>query len=133
GRRRWRRWPRCPLRACGWRWGVRSWRCAVHAAGVCLECAVLGPLHVDEERVEAVAGRHEKAVAMRAAKADIGAALGQVLVADGAAFAVVDAHAVEFLGGGARVAVAAKTAPEIALGIERNAIERTRAVGVDVL
>src|SRR5471032_2791386 len=68
------------------------------------------------EGVERVTGRHEQAVAVTAAEADVGAALGQVDMADRLALGTEDTNAVEF------VAAHSPAAPQIAVDIDAEAV-----------
>src|SRR5687768_7091989 len=54
-------------------------------------------LRVDVQRIERRARGHEQAVAVRAAEAEVGAALGQIDAADQPAVGIEDRHAVEAL------------------------------------
>src|SRR5262245_48929843 len=64
--------------------------------GSCMErSASRHALGVDVERVERGAGRHEQAVSVGAAEAEVGAALRQIDASDQLAVRVEDRHAVE--------------------------------------
>src|SRR5665647_3865611 len=54
-------------------------------------------LGIDVEGIDGGAASHEQAVALNAAEAQVGAALGQVDAADELALGVEDGHAVEIL------------------------------------
>src|SRR6266404_1690367 len=82
-------------------------------------------LGVDVERIERVARRHEQAIAMAAAEAEVGAALRQVDVADRLARRIEYAHAVEV--GRAH----APAAPQIAVDIDPETVGRAARSGVD--
>src|SRR6516164_6364654 len=72
-------------------------------------------LRVDVKRIKRVARRHEQAVALEAAEADIGAALGQRDRSDALAFGVEHHDAIAPLPG-------APTAPQIAIDIAAVAV-----------
>src|SRR5436190_860748 len=82
-------------------------------------------LGVDVERVQRMACRHEQPVAIAAAEADVGAALGQLDVADRLAVGIEYAHAVKL--GRAH----APAAPQIAVGVDAEAVGRAARAGVD--
>src|SRR5205814_7336 len=81
-------------------------------------------LRVHIERIERMARRHEQAVPVHAAEAKIGAALGQRNLTDLLALRVVDRHPVE-------VFARARAAPEIAEGVDTEAIEDVAAIAAD--
>src|SRR6185437_10521535 len=82
-------------------------------------------LRIDIQRVDRLARGHEQAVALDAAEADIGAALGQCDAADHDAVGRVDHDAVE-------LGIAhAPAAPQIAVDVAAHAVRRARA-GVDM-
>src|SRR5258708_13795836 len=74
-------------------------------------------LRPDIERVERVARRHEEAVALDAAEADVGAALWQRDRADPLAFRIEHQDAVQSFAG-------APAAPEVAVGVATEAVRR---------
>src|SRR5579871_2033651 len=71
-----------------------------------------------------MARRHEQAIAIAAAEAEVGAALGQRDVADGLALRIEDAHAVELIGH-------APATPQIAVDVAAKAVRRTVRARVD--
>src|ERR1700732_4770949 len=77
--------------------------------------------------------RHEQAVLLEAAERQIGAAVGKANEADGLAFGIEDPDAVQFLGLRGWRAGAAPTAPNIAIRIDPDSVERSGAMGVDQL
>src|SRR5215471_2902326 len=74
-------------------------------------------LRTDVERIERVACRHEQAVALDAAKADVGAALRKRNRADPLAFRIEHHDAVEPFAG-------TPAAPQIAVGIATETVRR---------
>src|SRR6185369_8483843 len=83
----------------------------------------LHALRVDVERIDRVARRHEQAVALDAAEADVGAALGQRDEGDRLAGGVEDLHAVLL------VVAHAPAAPQVAVDVEAEAVRRTAGLG----
>src|SRR5258706_14668962 len=81
-------------------------------------------LRVDVERVHRGARRHEQAVAVEAAEADVGAALRQVDAADQLRLAVEDVDAVE------RVRAHAPAHPEVAVDVGAKAVGRPAGPGL---
>src|SRR5262245_36186867 len=81
-------------------------------------------LRIDVERVHRSARRHEEPVAVQAAEAHVGAALGQIDAADELGFAVEDVDAVE------RLAPHAPAHPQVAVDIEPEAIGRAAGLGL---
>src|SRR5215510_8611552 len=84
-----------------------------------------GALRVHEERIDRMARRHEQAVALDAAEADVGAAFRQRNKADRLAGGIENLHAVLL-----RVAHA-PAAPEIAIDVTTEAVGRAAGLGVD--
>src|SRR5258706_11908599 len=73
---------------------IRLWDARRGPFGPCpleIRCA----LRIHKERIHTLARRHEQAVALLAAEADVGATLGQVDVADRLAVGREDAHTLE--------------------------------------
>src|SRR5690242_1779987 len=83
-----------------------------------------GALGIDVKRVERMRGRHEQPVAVAAAEADVGAALGQRDVADRLALWAEYANAVELLRH-------APAAPEVPVNVTANAVGRSLWPAVD--
>src|SRR5690349_11440934 len=83
---------------------------------VCATSTALHALCVHIKRVDRMAGRHEQAVALGPAEADIGGALGQADVADRLTFRVEDAHTIELR------RAHAPAAPEIAVHVDTEAV-----------
>src|SRR3954469_9594445 len=79
---------------------------------------------LDIQRVKRMAARHEEAVLLRPAKGQVGAALGKADEADRLSEGVEghDASGALRFGGGR--AVAAPAAPQIAVGIDLESVER---------
>src|SRR5262249_35934660 len=98
-------------------WQARSDRLRPSAAG--------GTLRVDVERIERLACRHEQAVAVDPARADVGGAVGQRDAADWLAVGREYRDAVEFS------RPHSPAAPQVAVDVTTHAVGRTRA-GVDV-
>src|SRR5262249_48252521 len=82
-------------------------------------------LRVHVERIERMARRHEQPVALDAAEADIGGALGQCDEADGFAGRVENLHAVLLR------ATHAPAAPQIAVDVAAEAVRRAARLGGD--
>src|SRR5207248_1279242 len=74
-----------------------------------------GALGFDIERIDRLARRHEEAIALDTAEAEVGAALGQEDTADQLAVGGEDGDAVLVL-------AARETGPDIALGIAADAV-----------
>src|ERR1700710_116090 len=81
---------------------------------------IMRALRLDIDSIERLAGRHEQAVALLAAEADIGAGLGQQDLPDARAVGGEDLHAV------IAVADPARADPDIAVGIDAKAVRKTR-------
>src|SRR5690242_21845072 len=88
-------------------------------------------LHING--VERMRARHKQAVLFRAAEGEIGAALRKVNESDRLAFGIEHLDPVKFFALGIRRAVTAKTAPDVAVGIDADSIESAGAVCVDQL
>jgi len=69
-----------------------------------------------------MAGRHEQAIAQSAAKAQIGTSFWQVNVANGQALGVEYPDPIQPLGLGVHAAIAAPTAPNVAIFVDCNPI-----------
>src|SRR5262245_11154898 len=82
-----------------------------------------GALRVHEQRIDRMARRHEQAVALGAAEADVGAALRQRNESDRLAGGVENLHAVLL-----RIAHA-PAAPEIAVDVAAEAVRRAARLG----
>src|SRR5207344_741867 len=81
-------------------------------------------LRVDVERIHRGARRHEEPVAVQAAEAHVGAALGQIDAPDELGFAVEDVDAVE------RLAPHAPAHPQVAVDVEAEAVGRAAGLGL---
>src|SRR4029078_13171348 len=77
--------------------------------------------------------RHKQAVLFRAAEGEIGAALRKVNESDRLALGIEHLYAVKSLALGIRRAVTAKTAPDVAVGIDADSVDSAGAVSVDQL
>src|SRR5262245_15570715 len=82
-------------------------------------------LRIHVERIERMARRHEQPVALDAAEADIGGALGQCDEADGFAGRVENLHAVLLR------ATHAPAAPQIAVDVASEAVRGAARLGGD--
>src|SRR5262245_12859864 len=82
------------------------------------------PLRVDVERIDRMAGRHEKPVALGAAEAEVGGALRQRDEADRLAAGIEHLDAVEL---GAH----APAAPQIAIDVDAETVRRLVALATD--
>src|SRR5262245_22673008 len=82
-------------------------------------------LRVDIERVERMTGRHEKPVALEAAEADVGAALGQRDKADRLAGSIKNLDPVLLL------VAHPPAAPEVAIDVKAEAVGRAPRLGGD--
>src|SRR5206468_8287220 len=80
-------------------------------------------LRVHVERIDRGAGGHEQAIAVGAAEAYVGAALGQVDAPDELRFAVEDVDAVE------RLAAHAPAHPQVAVDVQAEAVRRPAGLG----
>src|SRR5271155_3209807 len=76
----------------------------------------MSPLRFHVDRIERLAGRHEQAVALRAAEADVGANLRKENQADPLALLVEDVNAV------VAVADPAAARPDVAVHVRANAV-----------
>src|SRR3954453_19821353 len=85
---------------------------------------------LDIQRIKRMATRHKEAVLLRPAKRQIGAALGKADEADRLAEGVEDPDADEVFGLGGGRAIAAPPAPQIAIGVALESVERPRPAGV---
>src|SRR5438445_5696232 len=81
------------------------------------------PLRVHVERIDRGAGGHEQAIAVDAAEAHVGAALGQVDAPDELLFAAEDVDAVE------RLAAHAPAHPQVAVDVQAEAVRRPAGLG----
>src|SRR5882724_3722060 len=78
-------------------------------------------LRIYIERIDALGCRHEQAVAVGAAEAEVGTALGQVDAADQFAIRVVDVYAVQ------RRVSHPPAHPEIAVNVAAHPVRRARS------
>src|SRR3981081_1748667 len=82
--------------------------------------AVMRALGLDIDRIQRLAGRHEQAVALLAAEADIGAGLGQQNLADPGAIRREHLDAV------IAWADPARADPDVAFGVDPQSVRKTR-------
>ena len=78
-----------------------------------------------------MAGRHKQAVAQRATKTHIRAALGQVNMANRQALRIEDPPPIELFRPRIGSAIAPPTSPNVAILVHSNAIQRARPLGVN--
>ena len=80
-----------------------------------------------------MAARHVQPVVLGPAEGQVGAAFRQLDEADRLALRVEHRHAIEFFRLACRRAVAAPAAPQVAVAIDLEAVQRARAIGIDHL